>query len=355
MHRIVLVLLFFPLLSFAQGINFLKTSWEETLIMAEDQNKIIFVDAYTSWCAPCRMMASKIFPKKSIGDFYNQHFINVKIDMERGEGPVLANQYDVKAYPTFLFIDSEGNLLHSSLGYKEASAFIELGREALDPAKQLHVLRNKYNQGERTPSFLKTFSIALNNISDNMSDRVALQYLNTLESWENEETLAYLIPFCKDPDAPLGKYFLENTDLFSHLLGRETTKTARSNMAYYQLSQKGYQWEKEEAETVLSVILGEENIPLQKELMLQYFVQKDQYELAVLYVLKNFKAEARGNLIKSKELASFVLDNSQNSQSLKKALKILKGESKNHPQDLEAKDLETAIKAKVKSIKQNTR
>jgi thiol-disulfide isomerase/thioredoxin len=353
MYKLTFLYLLIPLVSFGQGIKFMNASWEDLLLNAKKENKIIFVDAYASWCAPCRMMDAKIFPKKAVGDFYNQHFINVKIDMEKGEGPSLANLYQVKAFPTFLFIDPQGNLLHSSLGYKDASAMLTLGKEALDPSKQIQVLKEQYNKGERDPEFLKNFSIALHSILDDMSQRVAIQYLNTLESWENRETLEYIALFCRAYDSPLGQYFLENTGLFEKYLEPGFVKNMRSNMAYFQLSQKGHLWQQAEAEKVLSEILGEENKTLRHELMLQFFIQNNQYEAASSYLLSN-RQEAKGDLGRTMEIAEFVAENSQSIPLLKETLKFLKAEAKKHPEVAQTKELEKIIKLKIKQQKQKT-
>ena len=45
-----------------EGVNFEKESWSNTLAKAKAENKIVFVDAYTTWCGPCKMMDAKTFP-----------------------------------------------------------------------------------------------------------------------------------------------------------------------------------------------------------------------------------------------------------------------------------------------------
>ena len=69
-----------------EGIKFFEGTWEEALTLAKKEHKIIFVDAYTTWCGPCKQMAKDVFTQKEVGDFYNKSFINVKLDMEKGEG-----------------------------------------------------------------------------------------------------------------------------------------------------------------------------------------------------------------------------------------------------------------------------
>ena len=85
------------------------------------------MDAYTTWCGPCKRMAAEVFTEPEVGRFYNENFINVKIDMEKGEGIELARQYDVYAYPTLLFINGEGELVHRGLGYQDFVQFYEPG------------------------------------------------------------------------------------------------------------------------------------------------------------------------------------------------------------------------------------
>ena len=114
-----------------KGITFFEGSWQEALVLARQENKLIFLDAYASWCGPCRMMKSRIFSTKQVGDFFNANFINVKMDMEKGEGVGLAQKYGVTAYPTLFFIDAAGNVKKYSVGYHNTDELIEFGKHVL--------------------------------------------------------------------------------------------------------------------------------------------------------------------------------------------------------------------------------
>jgi thiol-disulfide isomerase/thioredoxin len=119
--------------SFAQGIEFHKGDWASVKAKAKQENKLIFIDFYTSWCGPCKYMAKNIFPLPEVGEFYNSNFINYKVDAEKGEGVALAEKYSVKGYPTLLFVDHEGTFVHQNGGGLGVERFIELGKTALNP------------------------------------------------------------------------------------------------------------------------------------------------------------------------------------------------------------------------------
>lgn len=123
---------------FAQesGIKFEKSNWSQVLQKAKSENKIIFMDAYTSWCGPCKSMQARVFPDKKVGDFFNENFINVKVDMEQGEGPSIALKYPVRGYPTLFFIDPKsGKIVNQALGYKSTEQLIQIGEQTQQKKK----------------------------------------------------------------------------------------------------------------------------------------------------------------------------------------------------------------------------
>lgn len=155
----ILSFLFFAALAFAQGIKFEENSDFKTILAkAKKENKLVFIDAYAVWCGPCKLMVKNIFPLKPVGDYYNSHFVNAKIDMEKGEGIDLAKKYNVKVFPTYLFINGDGEEVHRTIGYVEEKDFIQFAMDAGDPNKRLTALKQKFEKGEKEPAFLKNLA-----------------------------------------------------------------------------------------------------------------------------------------------------------------------------------------------------
>lgn len=111
------------------GIQFDKMSLEDAMALAKKSGKIIFIDAYTDWCGPCKKMASSTFTDENVAKVFNSKFVNIKIEMEKSaDGPTVAKMYGVRAYPTLLFIDSDGKLKKSVIGFQTAEQLLAIGK-----------------------------------------------------------------------------------------------------------------------------------------------------------------------------------------------------------------------------------
>jgi thiol-disulfide isomerase/thioredoxin len=184
------------------GIVFFEGSWEEALETAKKEHKIIFMDAYAEWCGPCKRMAKEVFTLKEVGDFYNKHFINVKMDMEKGEGPKLASKYRVSAYPTLFFINGNGELVNSKVGGLNADQLLGLGKATLAQSDNSKNYAEEYEKGNRDPEMLKAYAYALL-ISGQPTLKIANEYVKTQKNNESTEFLEFLYDFATEADCSI--------------------------------------------------------------------------------------------------------------------------------------------------------
>jgi thioredoxin-related protein len=232
MKKLFLFLLISPLLCFAQnngGIKFQNITMSQLLAKAKSEKKMIFIDAYTTWCGPCKLMASEVFPQKTVGDFYNANFINAKIDMEKGEGITIAEKYKVNAYPTYLFINADGKLLHKVIGYYEAPVFISAGKDALDPAKQFFTLKEKYNSGVRLPAMLYNLTKAAADLGDEDAGEITNAYFKTQKDWFTLENLELLLQVANSPMNEYFTFLAKNETKAAAILGTQKVDMALNN------------------------------------------------------------------------------------------------------------------------------
>lgn len=138
MIKIITILFFlvagiFQGMAQSDGIRFEQgKSWKEILEKAEQEKKLVFVDCYASWCGPCKMMAKNIFTLKKVGDYFNAHFINVKLDIEKeADGRMIAGKYQVNSLPTLLFIQpATGEVMQRLAGERGDQELIAEAKEA---------------------------------------------------------------------------------------------------------------------------------------------------------------------------------------------------------------------------------
>lgn len=132
-----LLLMVFSTIGFAQepdpdkGIQFNEDAWAEILQLAKAENKPIFLDVYASWCGPCKALKHRTFPDASAGEYFNENYINVTLDAEKGEGIKIARQLRVDAYPSLYILNPNGEALLLSQGFHSPEELIELGKEGI--------------------------------------------------------------------------------------------------------------------------------------------------------------------------------------------------------------------------------
>jgi len=93
-----------------------SASLSPILDQAEQEGKLVFIDLYATWCLPCKMMDEDVFTHQATADMINDRFISYKVDVEKSNGPDLATIYNIRSYPTLLFVDSKGRVLERKEG-----------------------------------------------------------------------------------------------------------------------------------------------------------------------------------------------------------------------------------------------
>ncbi|MEO0897940.1 MAG: thioredoxin family protein [Bacteroidota bacterium] len=168
----------FMLTAQAAEINFIYDNFEEAATKAKEERKLIFVDAFAVWCGPCKMMDRNTFHNSQVAEFFNDNFINLKIDVEKGQGPAFSEKYDVTAMPTLLFINYKGELIKRDLGYKSPRDLMRLAKSANSPENNQDQFELAYLEGSNDPEILFNYAINQSKRGENFAE-AATKYFNT--------------------------------------------------------------------------------------------------------------------------------------------------------------------------------
>jgi len=207
----------------SSGIHFEHSSWEDILSKAKKENKLIFIDAYTTWCGPCKMMAKNVFTDTEVGTLFNQNFINVKLDMEKEPGLSLKSKLNVTAYPTLIFVDSDINIEHKAVGALPKADFLKFGNQVLGSAMKLSDYNEAYEKdGISNFKFLVDYLKMLKSAGENAKLKdVVLDYFDKLESEKllKGDNWALFKEYIHNSDNKAFQYLLSNRKQFENLFG----------------------------------------------------------------------------------------------------------------------------------------
>ncbi len=175
----------------AQGIEFFKGSWDEALQMAKQQDKLIFIDAFTQWCGPCKRMARQTFPDPEVGKVFNENFINMQMDMEHGPGVEFRKKYPVNAFPTLFFIDGDGKVVRKAKGARRPKDLITLAKQVFKAIDKSEQYEKKYQEGNRSPQLVFKYVKALKKVGKPIG-KVVNEYLRSQKDLSTEDNLKFI-------------------------------------------------------------------------------------------------------------------------------------------------------------------
>ena len=174
---VVIVSFLLPILIQAQtehaGIKFEHGQrWKSIIAQAKAAHKYVFADCYTTWCGPCKYMATKVFTNDTIGQFFNEHFVCAKVQIDSSkedndavksfyaDAAAINKQYKIRVYPTYLIFSPEGELVHKFIGAMDVAEFLAKGQECINPATQYYVLQKKFSKSLKDSAFLRKLTMA---------------------------------------------------------------------------------------------------------------------------------------------------------------------------------------------------
>lgn len=286
----LILLLFVTQVSMAQGVRFEKGNWAAIQTKAKTENKFIFVDAVTATCGPCIWMAKKVFPKKEVGTFFNQHFINYKFDMEKGEGVAFAKKYKVQGFPTLLYFTPAGKLVHRNLGALTDTDLLREGQNTINPKKQYYTLRQQYEAGKLDASLMKNYIIALAwsgaaDLEPKYFNQVVDVYLNKLGKtvWATKTHWKFIKQYLVNIDSKVFAYIVAHPQKFAQLGKPDELNQYITKVVGVSINQVVRSKEKDKLknyQTHLKKIFGDKALPYMAEVTYKYYQRRKKATFA---------------------------------------------------------------------------
>lgn len=168
----LLCLLFIAFQSYATEITFRNIPVADALQEAKASQKFVFVDLYAEWCRPCKWMEKEVFSADTVADFFNEHFIAVRIDAEN-EQLDYVDLMKVESYPTMLFYEPKGRQVlrvENAMGVHE---MLELAHSLVN----LNDYHDAYTDKPKKLDHVFAYSNAMKWVNEDKARAVARNYL----------------------------------------------------------------------------------------------------------------------------------------------------------------------------------
>ncbi len=308
----------------AQGVVFDSLqSWSSLLDTAKARQLPIFVDAYTTWCAPCKKMVRDVFPDSAVGTYFNARFVNVTIDMEKGEGPMLAQLFHIEAYPTLLFIAPDGALLHKGVGYQSPENLIDLAQTATNQEMNLGAQEARYARGDRTPAFLLKYAMVRYQLRDGSHQTIAEAYLNTQPDWATPQNLKLIYTLVEDTDTEMFRYLVRQHEVFDTVYGAANVKRRTLELAQNALQNPIHPITIEQADELFELVYPERAERMSASFRLTYYREQGNRE-AYIEAAKKYLAKYHDQATELSETAYTFTRITTDKNLLKQALEWAK-------------------------------
>lgn len=333
--------LFSALTAFAQeAIQFQDLPFKDLVAKAKKENKLLFIDAYTSWCGPCKMMEKNTFTQKAVGDYFNTNFINSRFDMEKGEGREIASKFGVRSYPTYLFLNGDGELVSQNYGYMEGSLFVSMAQDVNSPNNKKGSLKERFANGEKDPEFLINI-MKLNSSSDYaFAKQASERYFENKKKTEefSKDDVGLLLFFLKSTEDKNYKAFTERKEDIIKFLPEETYKEFDNQIKLGKIVEQAIDQQNKKINDeyfmkAAEPLVGKHDAEVKlNQTKLSYYEQNanfPEYEKAALAYYKNSEAFEPNELLKAAWMFS---EHIKTPSSLKKAAEwaeksVMRGET----------------------------
>jgi thioredoxin-related protein len=221
-----------PNIRFVQGVP-----WSKIIEVAKHESKYIFVDCYASWCGPCKHMDRDIFTNENVATIYNKRFICVKMQMDKSnhddeatqnsyvDAKSLMDNYGIKAYPTFLYFDQNGNIVKKSIGAMDVDGFIGLAADALNPNKNYSSLLRQFKAGKWEMAEMVYLAEAATSMGDTAeASIIAEAYMIKLQgnNLYTKDNIQFMGQFTKSSKEAGFDFFFRHADTVNKIMGDDT-------------------------------------------------------------------------------------------------------------------------------------
>lgn len=221
-----------PTDSLDKDLIIIEQNYTQALAVAAEEKKLLFIDFYTSWCAPCKKLDTLIFQNDSLSRILGRHFVLLKYDAEQDKVFHLSKKHHINSYPTGLIVNQEGYVVNRQYGFS--------GDSVADLSKSVFEFTNQSIRLHQENKILKGYS---NTISLSKYPQFYIDYVNRDDKkvktspefeafWTTdrdfliEENFSTLVYFANAAPSSIADQFLAKKEKYMEWYGKKDVDVA---------------------------------------------------------------------------------------------------------------------------------
>ncbi|GAB3698272.1 hypothetical protein GCM10027592_23190 [Spirosoma flavus] len=245
----VILLLFVANIALGQkgGINFRQIPISAVFQEARRAGKPVFVEVFSPTCHVCQSFIPTLEDAR-VGKFYNSKFVSTKLDIgQPATRQFLESRHlFVPSLPLFLYFDPQQNMVHFAMSNNSTDEVIRHGTNALDPQARSQTMKSRFQQGERSTSFLIDYAMFARVTRDTVANMAAMNEYAKQQSpatYTNQTNWLALQKLVLDYENPMFAYLLGHIDAFRKNYGAQEVQNVGENILMSSLySSRGAQF-----------------------------------------------------------------------------------------------------------------
>lgn len=235
-----------------QSLIVIDQDYNKALKIASKMDKLIFIDFYTTWCAPCKKLDKLVFQNDSIKKLLGKNFVMLKYDAENDTVFHLSKKHHVSSYPTGVILNKEGFVVNRKYGFPGRDSLslqknvIEFTDESIALNKENKII-NGYSNKISSAKYPEFYIDYINRTNTKIDDFELSDYLNNTQDKFSEEYFSTLMYFGRDAPVNIADMVLNNKLKYINLYGKQDVETllyfltsAKFNVAISESSQEKY-------------------------------------------------------------------------------------------------------------------
>lgn len=319
-----LALLLLPIIAFSQ-VEFIEVVNAADMAAAQkkadDGMLFLFVDVYATWCGPCKMMDAEVYTDAAVGEYMNQHFVNVRMDGETDFGRNYAAEQQLEGYPSMFIFSDDGERLSTVVGYKPAADLLPLLKSYVDNYKDLKVYKTQIEDGSITIEAYADYITLVREMGNaEEAERLAVEYIRMKVGDELKDSDIRVVAHYMDLEDSWWPIFATDTERVKRVLGEDylpALETIYSNTLVKAVEEENIVLISRMANELapLMEVEQDDSGDLKSNPFIQYYYYTAQHEEMIKYIDTRFEADRKGDHRWLYGAASKVVDMDQQYQT----------------------------------------